>query len=392
MVAYYESVRPIRDRVLAWAQRRNSAGARAFFGFVTVMAFVAGASVLGLLPYLFVRLTSGQLPSDLPTAISRIALPWLVFAAVSVPLFLVAWRSALRIWPPIPPSTLSPEQMTFVGASAAAAWMNRYADSKRPEYLHDALLELASIFDPKAEPLWRWDNDLLIAKRSVVRRADSGFHVNLTRRQLKSDRDFLRTSWPGIVSDLRMLGRVQRRTPLQTDAEQARLATGLIELGPKVLEALKRGERLEEVHNVLGKFSVLAYALVTNEGQHLVPEPDRLDVVGAASEVVRLSEQLPKPSAVDEPEPSRVRTAATHVRSRLLTPLWDLLLVRLVVRGFVVGVLVTLVVAVVRAYPLPKLDDNTAAFIILGSVTVGAVGWEQLSRRGGSLYSADDET
>lgn len=390
MVAYYDSVRPIRDRMTEWEGRRRSAGARVFRGFVNVALVLAAGSVLGLLPYVFVTQTSGPLPSDDFLAfVSRLALPWLFFVALTVPMSWISWRASLRVWPPVPPSTLSPEQLTFIGSSAAAEWMDKYNDSKRREYLRDALLEAAPIFDSKAEPVWRWDDDEFVAKRIVINQSDTGFRVTLSRRQLKSDHDYLRTSWPSMIADLRRLRRIEERTPMmQIDPERSGLIEGLLAVGPKVLDRITRGEDIAGVRDLLGKFRILAYALIVDQW-HDVNVESRPDVLAIAREVARLGVQLPWPSETEAPSPERPLVIARQMVGRLLNGIWDLMVVRLVVRGCIAGVLVAIGVVGLRSSVLPRLDDNTAALAILTSAAVIAVGWEQMARRGRDLYSGD---
>ena len=389
MLAYYESVRPIRDRIAAWERRRKSIGARVFGGFVVAMAVGAAGSIVGLLPYVFVTRTSGPLSPDIPTAISQLVLPWLIFLGIFTPLFWISWRWWLRTWPPVPPSTLTPDQLSFVAAFAATIWIDKYRDSQRPEYLQDALSELASVFDPDAEPLWRWDGDEFIARRRVVKETDPGFRVTLSRRQLKSDQDFLRTSWPSAMGDLRRLGRVQERASFfQPDPAQSRLVAGLLAVGPKVLDQLRRTQNVAAVRDILGSFCVLTYGLIA-EQLHGAAEQDRADVVAAAREVAERGELLPVPPEVDTRKPEGPGGVARAIGRRALTRVWDLTVIRLVARALLVGLLVALGVVGLRASVLPKLDDNTAALAILTSVTVGAIGWEQLSRGGRNPYPPD---
>src|SRR5579862_6676980 len=52
MDGYYKSLRPIRDRMEEWEQRRRSWGFRAFTIIEALLILGAAASVIGVVPYL----------------------------------------------------------------------------------------------------------------------------------------------------------------------------------------------------------------------------------------------------------------------------------------------------------------------------------------------------
>ncbi len=174
MNAYYNSLHPIREHIVEWERRRRSWNYRTFTFFEVVLILAAAGSVIGVVPYLIITNTSGPLPSDTMTVLSRLAFPWVVCCVIFVPVAWIVYRKGLEAWPQTPPSLLTPEQLTFVAAASALSFMDKHADSNRPEYIMEALSEVGPVFDPAAEPLWRWDGEEFSSIRAASKSCMDG--------------------------------------------------------------------------------------------------------------------------------------------------------------------------------------------------------------------------